>query len=218
MIGSSRQTWRPLRSLIASQSRLGHTVRVIVREDLPGKAYTDDVLEVKAGYARNFLIPQKKAVYATRQNFERLQIKDPQSETAEERRARLLEEAKLDEDVELKAADLLRNYLRNKTLKIWRNVDSTTEATTPGMVDAKAVRKKLSKQLKIDLELHEAVHLRDEPLVGETSEEEVTRYMQELGDPSEKCKAEIRRLGLYLARISLKGGHSIPLKVEVVKR
>jgi hypothetical protein len=97
---------------------MGHLVRVIIKEDLPeGKAYEGDVMEVKAGYARNFLIPQKKALYATRKNFERLGLKDPDQETAEERQARLLREAQAGSDLDLKAYDLLRSYLRNKVVR-----------------------------------------------------------------------------------------------------
>lgn len=98
---------------------MGHTVRVIVQQDLAdGKAYEGDVMEVKAGYARNFLIPQKKALYATRQNFERLGMLDPDQETEEHRRERLEREAQAGEDLDLKAADLLKHYLRNKVVRI----------------------------------------------------------------------------------------------------
>ena len=96
-----------------------HTVRIILQDDLPnGKGYTGDVLHVAAGYARNFLIPQKKALYATRQNFARLGMKDPDMETTEERQARLARERLEGEDEDLKAADLLQNYLRNKVVRV----------------------------------------------------------------------------------------------------
>ena len=93
----------------------------------------------------------------------------------------------------------------------------------PGMVDAKAVRKKLSKQLKIDLEPHEKVHLIAEPVVHSelTTEQAVEQVMQQhLGTSptSEPCRTQVRELGEYLARISLKGGFMVPLKVEVMKR
>ena len=106
-------------SLQRQRRSLGHTVRIIVKEELPhGKAYKGDVIHVKAGYARNFLIPQKKAVYATRQNFEKLGMKDPDQETLEERKARLEREALATDDEDMKAADLLRYYLRNKVVSI----------------------------------------------------------------------------------------------------
>ena len=103
---------------VQQQQRHTHTVRVILQDDLPnGKAYSGDVLHVAAGYARNFLIPQKKALYATRQNFARLGMKDPDMETPEERQARLARERLEGEDEDLKAADLLKNYLRNKVVR-----------------------------------------------------------------------------------------------------
>jgi len=101
--------------------RLGHTVRVILTQDVEGgEGYSGDVLRVKAGYARNKLIPQKKALYATPQNFARLDMKDPDSETKEERRERLQREKELAEEggEQLKQADLLKYYLRNKVVRI----------------------------------------------------------------------------------------------------
>lgn len=99
------------------QQRTKHTVRIILQEDLPGgKGYEGDVMHVAAGYARNYLVPQKKALYATRQNFLRLGMKDPDLETPEERQARLARERLESEDQDLKAADLLKNYLRNKVV------------------------------------------------------------------------------------------------------
>jgi ribosomal protein L9 len=96
---------------------MGHTVRIIVTQDVSeGKLYSGDISTVKAGYARNFLIPQKKAVYATRQNFVKLNLKDPELETAEELQARLEREAVAGDDRDLKAADILRAYLSNKVV------------------------------------------------------------------------------------------------------
>ena len=112
-------SWRPATAVSQQQFCAKHTVRVILQDDLPnGKAYSGDVLHVAAGYARNYLIPQKKALYATRQNFARLNMKDPDMETPEERQARLARERMEGEDKDLKAADLLKNYLRNKTVSL----------------------------------------------------------------------------------------------------
>ena len=116
--------WRPLAAFSAPQQqqqqqqiRHKHTVRVILQDDLPnGKAYAGEVLHVAAGYARNYLIPQRLALYATRQNFTKLGMTDPDLETTEERQARLARERLESEDEDLKAADLLRHYLRNKVV------------------------------------------------------------------------------------------------------
>ncbi len=40
-------------------------MKVILKEDVQGLGYKDDVVEVKAGYGRNYLIPTAKAVIAT---------------------------------------------------------------------------------------------------------------------------------------------------------
>jgi ribosomal protein L9 len=94
---------------------LKHTVRIILVDDLPtGKAYRGDVIHVAAGYMRNYLFPKKIALYATPQNFERLGRKDPDSETAEERRQRLERMASDELNEDLKAANLLTKYLNGK--------------------------------------------------------------------------------------------------------
>ena len=40
-------------------------MKIILKEDVHGLGYKDDVVEVKDGYGRNFLIPTGKAVVAT---------------------------------------------------------------------------------------------------------------------------------------------------------
>lgn len=40
-------------------------MKIILKEDVQGLGYKDDVVEVKDGYGRNYLIPQGKAVVAT---------------------------------------------------------------------------------------------------------------------------------------------------------
>lgn len=227
--------------VLQSQKRsMGHTVRIIMTEDMPnGKAYKGEVVRVKAGHARNYLIPGKMALYATPANFDRLGMTDPDVvvETEEERRERLLAEAAAEEEggEELRAADVLRHYLRNKVLKIWRNVDPTTNSVHPGMVDHKAVRSKLSKQLKIDLDRDEKVTLRATPVAShlELTDDDVETMLAEMGGPppgdggeegddeeedKEECRVRIRELGEYVAKLSLRGGHSVPLKFVVLKR
>ena len=82
------------------------------------QAYKGDVVKVKAGYARNHLVPQKLALYATPQNFERLGMIDPDYETEEQRLVRLERELNMtaSEDKFLKEADLLKRYLKNKVV------------------------------------------------------------------------------------------------------
>ena len=40
-------------------------MKIILKEDVYGLGYKDEVVTVKNGYGRNFLIPQGKAILAT---------------------------------------------------------------------------------------------------------------------------------------------------------
>jgi hypothetical protein len=178
------------------QLRHKHQVRVIVTRDLPeGQmrgVYAGEVHNVAAGYARNYLVPEKYAVYATSRNFERCGIVDPTIAAKEEEKraaaASALLSAVVDEDEgneDLRAADLLRRYLRNKSVRIVRNVDPNMPVMChPGHVNAMNLREKLSRQLKIDLEEHEKIHIRNEPVVGleEKGEAELMKLLDELID------------------------------------
>lgn len=142
--------------------------------------YAGEVHNVAAGYARNYLIPKKMAVYATPRNFERCGLIDPDISAREEEAEAKKSDGDEEENVDLKAADILRKYLRNKSVKLIRNVDPNVPTMChPGHVSAKNIRDKLSKQLKIDLEDHETIHIRNEPIVGieEMDEKEVMQII-----------------------------------------
>jgi hypothetical protein len=87
------------------------------------------------------------------------------------------------------------------------------DALHPGIVTALNIRQKLSKQLKIDLEPHETIHIH--PLNSLSHAELDNIKVQSMVDefePEGKCETKIKRLGDYLAKISLDGGHSVPLR------
>ncbi len=48
-------------------------MEVILMEDIPELGQIGDVVKVKDGYARNFLIPKNKAIRATTRNLKKLQ-------------------------------------------------------------------------------------------------------------------------------------------------
>ena len=48
-------------------------MRLILREDIPSLGQAGDVVEVADGYARNYLIPKKKAILATTDNIKALE-------------------------------------------------------------------------------------------------------------------------------------------------
>lgn len=72
-------------------------MKIILKEDIPALGYKDDVVEVRDGYGRNYLIPQGKAVIA---NASALKI------LAENQRQRAHKLAKLKADAEALAASL----------------------------------------------------------------------------------------------------------------
>lgn len=113
-------------------------------------------------------------------------------------------------------------------LKIWRNVDTSTgtdfNTIHPGMVDALAVRRKLNKQLRIQLEPHERVHVYKEQIeheeITDNDLNDIIMNDELFGVENRErtSSTQIKQLGQYVARICLRGGFNIPLKFEILKR
>lgn len=72
-------------------------MKIILKEDIANLGYKDDVVEVKSGYGRNYLIPFGKAVIATESALKVL---------AENQRQRAHKFAKIKADAEAAAAAL----------------------------------------------------------------------------------------------------------------
>ena len=72
-------------------------MKIILKEDIHGLGYKDDVVEVKDGYGRNYLIPQGKAIIANPSNIKQLE---------ENQRQRAHKLAKLKADAEAVAEQL----------------------------------------------------------------------------------------------------------------
>lgn len=72
-------------------------MKIILKEDINNLGYKDDVVEVKDGYGRNYLIPQGKAVIATSSALKVL---------AENQRQRAHKLAQMKTDAEAVAASL----------------------------------------------------------------------------------------------------------------
>jgi large subunit ribosomal protein L9 len=51
----------------------GRAMKVILREDVPSLGKSGDVVTVKNGYGRNFLLPRRLAVEATNKNLKQLE-------------------------------------------------------------------------------------------------------------------------------------------------
>lgn len=98
---------------------------------------------------------------------------------------------------------------------------NSIDALHPGVVTAKNIRQKLSKQLKIDLEDDEPIHICSEtPLVhNEMNDSTIQTMVDEfVTSTAPECPMTVKRLGEYIAKISIGGGYSIPLKFVVLQR
>ena len=73
-------------------------MKIILKEDISNLGYKDDIVEVKDGYGRNYLIPQGKAVIANPSNVKQLE---------ENQRQRAHKLAKIKADAEAVAASLV---------------------------------------------------------------------------------------------------------------
>lgn len=104
-------------------------MKIILKEDISGLGYKDDVVEVKSGYGRNYLIPQGKAVIASESALKAL---------AENQRQRAHKLAKIKADAEA-AAKALENVALTIAAK-------TSEAGTIfGSVNAATIAEALEK-------------------------------------------------------------------------
>ena len=105
----------------------------------------------------------------------------------------------------------------------------------PGVVTAQNLKDKISKQLKIDLDDSEHVHIfrssgdadssADESITtastlnfAELDEVKIQTMADEFTVTENPCTVKINRLGEYLAVIGLKGGYSVPLRFLVRQR
>jgi len=86
-------------------------MQVILKEDIPSLGYKDDIITVKDGYGRNFLIPQRKAVIASESAKKIL---------AENLKQRAHKIAKIKED-----AQTLAEKMKDVTLTIGAKTSST---------------------------------------------------------------------------------------------
>ena len=110
-------------------------MEIILLKDFDNLGYQHDVVSVKPGYARNYLIPQKVALIANKSN-----------------RARLAELKKQDAAKELKMLDQYKEIaskIEGKTLKI--GAKAGTSGKILGSVTNIKLSQALLEQLKVDI-------------------------------------------------------------------
>ena len=104
-------------------------MKIILKEDIPSLGYKDDVVIVKDGYGRNYLIPQGKAVIASPSALKSL---------AEEQKQRAHKLAKIKADAEALAAQL-------KELKLTIGAKTSATGTIFGSVNSIQIAEALEK-------------------------------------------------------------------------
>lgn len=104
-------------------------MKIILKEDITNLGYKDDVVEVKSGYGRNYLIPFGKAVIATPAALKVL---------AENQRQRAHKLAKIKADAEALAASLA-------DVKLTIGAKTSSTGTIFGSVNAIQIAEALEK-------------------------------------------------------------------------
>lgn len=110
-------------------------MKIILKQDVPGVGYKDDVAVVRDGYGRNYLLPQGKAVLATERALKCLDEELKQ-------RAHKLEKIKAD-------AQAIANKFEGISLTIAAKVSSN--GTIYGSIGAAQIAEELAKKgIEID--------------------------------------------------------------------
>lgn len=104
-------------------------MKIILKENVPGLGYKDDVVEVKDGYGRNYLIPQGIAIIASSAALKRL---------AEDQKQRAHKIAKIKQDAEEAAAAL-------EGVKLTIGAKTSSTGTVFGSVNALQISEALEK-------------------------------------------------------------------------
>ena len=111
-------------------------IKVILTETIKGIEKKDEIIEVKDGYANNFLLNKNKAVLATPENINKLQKKN---EKIEKNHAR-----------DVKEANELKNILAKKEVVL--KVKAGENGKVFGSIGAKEIAEAIKEQLNIEID------------------------------------------------------------------
>lgn len=115
------------------------TTEVILREKVEGLGTESDIVKVKRGFARNFLLPQGKAFEATRGNLRHI---EHLKEVRAKREAEELVEAE-------RVAEKLRKLRLNTTLSIGQGGKAFGSITTSDVADL------INEKSKLNIDRHQ---------------------------------------------------------------
>jgi len=115
---------------------------LILKKDIPSLGYATDIIKVRNGYGRNYLIPQGIAILATESN--------------RKMNAETLKQKAFKEDKIRNAAEAMVKLLENVTVKIGAKVASTGKIF--GSVNSLQIAEALKDQFNYDVD-RKKIHL-----------------------------------------------------------
>ena len=126
-------------------------MKVVLLENLRKLGSIGETINVKRGYARNFLIPQKKALFASEKNLKEVEkIKSDLSKKDQEKK---------------KAAKEIAEKLKNKTFEVKKLVTENKELY--GSVKPTEISKILKEKVNIELSSSLIQPIKEIKTVGE---------------------------------------------------
>ncbi|MBP9478636.1 MAG: 50S ribosomal protein L9 [Sebaldella sp.] len=111
-------------------------IKVILKENIKGVGKKDEIIEVKDGYANNFLFKENKAVLANTENINKLKNK---AEKTEKTHAR-----------DIKNAEVLKEKLHEKEITL--AVKAGDNGKVFGSVGSKEIVEEIKKKFGIDID------------------------------------------------------------------
>ncbi|MCD4680000.1 MAG: 50S ribosomal protein L9 [Bacteroidales bacterium] len=111
-------------------------MEIILKQDIAKLGYTNDLINVKDGYARNYLIPQGYAILAT--------------ETNKKIRTENLKQKSFKEEKIIKEAEILAKAIENITVKI--GAKAATTGKIFGSVNTIQIAEAIKEQFSYDVD------------------------------------------------------------------
>ena len=122
--------------LIKKKGMVDMKIKVILKENIKGVGKKDEIVEVKDGYANNFLLNQNKAILATPENINKLKARN--------------EKIQKHHDRDVKNAKELKEVLATKEIVL--KVKAGENNKVFGSISAKEIVQAIKEQLNIDID------------------------------------------------------------------
>ena len=122
--------------LIKKKGMVDMKIKVILKENIKGVGKKDEIVEVKDGYANNFLLNQNKAILATPENINKLKARN--------------EKIQKHHDRDVKNAKELKEVLATKEIVLKVKVGENNKVF--GSISAKEIVQAVKDQLNIDID------------------------------------------------------------------